>query len=189
MGNLRDKNDRAIKAYLQPVVAAVNASIQIYISNDSAQRKIVDKNNNPVGLVDVKTVQGPEAPLGSGNYTFHTIIGAKFPAAVQPGGDPNGPDLNMGALISAIHDSLHLSDNNQDYHATARLITVAGNNLASIPEDADDSDMANYSCLSLVHTNLGGGQEPGETKKESEINFIEFASVQTNVAGYGGYWN
>lgn len=188
MGNLRDRNDRAIRAYLSPIVASVGGTIPLYVANDSAVRKVIDQNNNVTGLIDILTKEGPESPKGSGNYMLNTIVIAKFPAAVQPGGDARGPELDIGNLIGAVHDALHMSDNNQDYAATAQLITVAGNALAgNVSEDPDDVDMVNYSCLAIVHSNLAGSKE--QPSESNGINFIELISFQSNVVGYGGYWN
>ncbi len=182
MGDLRDKNDRAIRAFLQPVVAAVGANIPIYITNDSDSRNIAA---GP-GLVDVETSQGAESPLGSGNYSLTTIIRAKMPSTIQVGpnsSDPSMARLDMSALIAAVHDALHQSDNGQDYAYTAAQITAAGNALATAPAtEADNADMVNYSCVSLVHGNLMGGKP--STK---EIDFVELITLTVNVVGFGGY--
>ena len=190
MGDLRDRNDRAVRAYLLPAVKGVGgAGVPIYITNDSEDRNITD---GP-GLVDVTTVQGPESPLGSGNFTFTTLVRVKMPMPTAPGQDLQAKRMLMSALIGAVHDALHLTDNNQDYHATAKLITAAGNalavdasngaNAAMVQSAANNADMVNYSALSVVHTLLGGGKESAEN-----TNFIEVCTLQMNVAGYYGYW-
>jgi hypothetical protein len=189
MGDLRDKNDRAVRAFIKNAVGGVAAGIPIYISNDSETRDIT---TGP-GLVDVKSVQGPESPVGSGNYTFTVLVRAKMPVNVEEGASIQSERIAMSKLISAIHDVLHQTDNGQDYHATAELITVAGNNLATDPSNGanaamaqsaqDNLDMLNYSATSLVHNLIGGDKE-----KEENVNFVEVITFAMNVVGYGGYW-
>jgi hypothetical protein len=190
MGDLRDRNDRAVRAYISPAVKGCGAAIPIHISNDSSE---ADINIGP-GIVNVKSVQGPESPLGSGNYTFTVLVKAEMPLTVAPGADPQSQRILMSKLISAIHDALHVSDNNQDYYATAELITAAGNALAvdtsngtepaMVQSAADNADMVNYSALSVVHNILGGDK----VNPENATYFVEAVTFQMNVVGYGGYW-
>jgi hypothetical protein len=182
MGNLRDKNDRAVRAYLAPIVAAVSAAIPIYISNDPNTRKVVDDSSNITGLLDIKTIQGPESPAGSGNYTFTTMVRAKMPGANQPDQPENENRVALGELINAVHDALHDSANHQDYHATAKSITDAGNALTG----AENADMAAYSCINIVHNSAGGDKSQAEG---DDLNFIEVITFQSFITGYNGYWN
>ena len=178
--NLLDKNDRAVRAYIAAAVAAVNPAINIYIRNDSRSRDVV---TGP-GLVDVDSTAGEESPPGSGNYTVHVMVRVKFPAATQP--NQSSQDANrqlLAALETAVVNQLHQTDNNQDYFATAYGITVAGNALSTT---TGNSDMADYSCLSVNHTNITGGNG---SKEQQDLNFYELCNFRVNIAGFGGYWN
>lgn len=181
MSNLRDKNDRAVRAFISPTVKGIGAGIPIYISLDPETR---DVTTGP-GLVDVQTGMGTESPKGSGNYTFRVRVRAKIPAVTQPGQPANQNHSAIGALADAIFGALHQSDNNQDYAATARLITVAGNALTTDGTGNND-DMGDYSAISITHDTEGGDK----TNAQGEgLNFIEVADFQMNIVGFGGYWN
>lgn len=190
MGNLRDKNDRAIRAFIYDTVKGVNSNLPIYISRDPESRDVA----TAPGLVDVKTVQGPESPPGSGNYFLTVMVQAKMPGTDQPDQSANTNHGFLNDLIDALHDVLHQSDNGQDYHATAKLISEAGNLLitdqSSGTDEAEtarataDADMANYSCLAVIHTSIGGDHQPDEGS-----NYIELITFQVNVIGSGGYWD
>lgn len=199
MGNLRDKNDRALRAFLKAALTASDAIDlvpNIYISRDSEDRSMTDANGSLVGIVDVKTVQGPESPVGSGCFMFTTLIRAKLPAVAQPNEDPKKPHAEIGALIGAIQDAMRQSGNSQDYHYTAELVTQAGNALAvdasggtdpvQVALAADNPDMGDYSCLNIVHTGEGGDKPSSE---KEDINFIEIITFQSLCVAYGGYWN
>jgi|GEM_PF-5010448 len=188
MSNLRDKNDRAVRAY---IAAVIPAGMPIYISLDPETRDITE---GP-GLVDVQSGTGTESPRGTGNYTFQVRIRAIVPAVTQAGQQPNDNHAALGALVDALFDLLHLSDNGQDYAATARLITQAGNQLtvdqsggtelAGMQSAKDNADMGAYSCLALTHETVAGDKLP---TKQSGLNFVEVATFSMNAAGFGGYW-
>jgi hypothetical protein len=199
MGNLRDKNDRALRAFLKAALTASDAIDlvpNLYISIDSENRSMTDADNNTVGIVDIKTVQGPELPLGSGCFMFTTLIRAKLPAAVQPNEDVNKHHAEIGDLIGAIQDAMRQSNNGQDYHYTAQLVSEAGNALAvdasggtdpvQVKLAADNPDMGAYSCLNIVHTGEGGDKASND---KDEVDFVEIITFQSLCAGYGGYWN
>jgi len=192
MANLRDKNDRAIRAFISDTVKGVGGDVPIYISLDPESRDVT----SAPGLVEVQSGTGTETPKGSGNYTFQVRIRAKMPAVTQVNQQPNDNHAAIGALVDALFDLLHQSDNGQDYHATARLITAAANELtvdesngtdpAGIQSAKENADMGAYSCLMLTHDTVAGDKV--DLKNEG-LNFVEVANFQMNVAGYGGYWN
>lgn len=192
MANLRDKNDRAVRAFIADTVKEVGGDIPIYISLDPESRDVT----SAPGLVDVQSGTGTEIPKGSGNYTFNVRVRAIMPATTQEGQAANDNHAAIGALVDALFDLLHQSDNGQDYAATAKLITEAGNNLAVDESGGTDpageenakenADMVNYSCLSLTHDTVAGDKLGNKT---DGLNFIEVANFQMNAAGYGGYWN
>ena len=186
MSNLLDKNDRAVRAYIADVVSGCGVTIPIYIRNDSRSRDVV---GGP-GLVDVDSTLGNENPPGSGNYDIQVMVRAKFPAALQPNqADIDGNRVLMGKLQDAVVNQLHQTDNGQDYFATAYGITAAGNALTTAgtaQQQADNADMGDYSCLSVVHTTITGGNG---SKQQNDLNFYELCNFKVNVAGYGGYWN
>ena len=191
MSNLRDKNDRAVRAFITDAVKGVAAGIPIYISLNPETR---DVTTGP-GLVDVQTGMGTESPKGSGNYTFRVRIRAKMPGVTQANQKENDNRVMLGKLVDALFNVLHQSDNGQDYAATALLITQAGNLLATdlsngsdpagIQSAKDNADMGAYSAISLTH-DTEGGDKAGTAQ---DLNFIEVADFQMNVVGYGGYWN
>ena len=186
MSNLLDKNDRAVRAYIAAAVAGVSQKIPIYIRNDSQSR---DVTSGP-GLVDVDSTMGNESPAGSGNYDIQVMVRVKFPAALQPNqSDTDANRVLLGKLQDAVVNQLHQTDNGQDYVATAYGITVAGNLLTSTgtaQQQTDNADMSAYSCLSVVHTTIAGGNG---SKANNDLNFYELCNFKVNVAGYGGYWN
>ena len=161
MGNLRDQTDRALRALLTPAIATLGApTVPIYISNDPNERKVTDTDTNPTGLIDIKTVQGPETPAGSGCYLFTCLVRAKYPAANQDGEAENDHRTRLNTIIGKVADTLHQSNNGQDYHYTAQLITTAGNDLAT-SAPTTDADLANFSCLNLIH-DIAGGDKSGK---------------------------
>jgi hypothetical protein len=196
MSNLLDKNDRAVRAYLTPFVQGVNAGLKILIRNDSNNRIVTDDKGNNIGLVEVDSSLGNESPKGSGNYDVNVMVRVKFPAATQPNQGENDNRALLAELQTAVVDQLHVSDNNQDYHATARLISSAANLLAVDQSNGTDSngvesaeenaDMADYSALSVVHDNVTGGKN---SRDQQDLNFYEVCNFKMNVVGYGGYWN
>lgn len=179
MANLLDKNDRAVRAFILDAVKSCGAGIPIYIRNDSR-----DRAQDNGGLVDVDTTAGPEAPVGSGCYMVNVMVRAKMPAATQPGQSDTDNHKLIGALTKAVHDRLHLTDNGQDYQATAAGITDAAYALAASDDparDPADADLANYSCLAVVHNNLTGGKP----QDEASVSFVELINFQCLVAGVG----
>lgn len=194
MSNLRDKTDRALRAFLKPKADALDGPrIPLYITNDPSDRKIVDENNNSTGLIDIHTAAGPETPAGSGCYLLLAEIKIKYPAANQTGDAANAARKQCGLIVQAMHDALHQSDNGQDYHYTAQLITTAANALAvdtgqgaaDTQSAADNSDMTAFSCLNLIHNIIGGTEDDAE---QIGLNFFEVIRFQILVAGYNGYW-
>lgn len=196
MANLLDKNDRAIRAFIFDPTKGFNASTGITIRNNGAKREVIVDGEN-VGIVDVDSSMGNESPPGSGNYDISVMVRVKFPADTQP----NQPDKDsnrvlLGQLQDAVVSQLHQSDGTQDYAATARNISLAGNALAvdqsngadpnGIQSANDNADMTAYSCLSVIHTNITGGKNG---KDQQDLNFYELCNFKVNVAGYGGYWN
>ena len=190
MANLRDKNDRAVRAFITSVVPA---GVPIYIALDPAATR--DATSGP-GLVDVLTGTGIERPVGSGNYTFNVRIRAKITDITQPTHPPNENRALLGSLVDEVFNLLHQSDNGQDYLATALLISQAGNLLATdqsngadpagVQSAKDNADMTDYSCLSLTHDSVAGDKV---SENSAGSYFIEVANFSMNVVGYGGYWN
>jgi hypothetical protein len=179
MANLLDKNDRAVRAFILDAVKGVNANIPIYIRNDER-----DRTQDNGGLVDVDTTAGPESPTGSGCYMVNVMVRAKMPAATQPDQDVGDNHALIAALTEACHNVLHQTDNHQDYQATAQGITDAAYALAASTDpdrDPQDADLANYSCLAVVHDNLTGGK-PAD---EASISFVELINFRCVIAGVG----
>ena len=191
MGNIRDKSERAVRAFILDAVKGVNANTPIYTANNSKTRAFGDG----AGLVDVDATQLQESPPGSGVYAGPVMVRAKYPAAEQPD-DPDGEfrRVELGKLTAALHDVLHQTDNHQDYHATAKLISDAGNALVTDPtsgadpfavqQAADNADMGAFSCLNVMHQDLVGGKPESDS-----LAFVELINFQVIVSGVGGYWN
>ena len=192
MANLRDKNDRAVRAFISDTVKGIGGNVPIYISLDPNPRNVTD---GP-GLIDVQSGTGVESPKGSGNYTFNVRIRAVMPGITQPNQQPNDNHAAIGKLTDDLFNLIHQSNNGQDYALTAMLITQSGNLLttdlsngsdpAGVQSAKDNADMGDYSCISLTHDTVAG-DKLGE--KNEGMNFIELANFSMNVAGYNGYWN
>jgi len=118
-----------------------------------------------------------------------------MPAVTQGDQKENDNRVMIGKLVDALFNTLHQSDNGQDYATTAMLISQAGNLLttdlsngadpAGVQSALDNADMGAYSAISLTHDTEGGDK----TGTAQDLNFIEVADFQMNVVGYGGYWN
>lgn len=188
MANLLDKNDRAIRAFLSGVVSGFNSETGITIRNNGELRQVIVNGEN-VGIVDVDSSMGNENPTGSGNYDINVMVRVKYPDATQPNQGVNDNRIALGELQEAVVSQLHQSDGTQDYSATARNITLAGNLLTSTgsaDDQAANSDMGDYSCLEVKQSNITGGKN---TQNPQDLNFYELCNFKVNVAGYGGYWN
>lgn len=195
MANLLDKTDRAVRALIFDAVKGFNASTGITIRNNDELRQVII-NGEQVGICDVDSLMGSERPAGSGNYDIQVFVRVKYPSATQPNQGKMDNHTALGKLQDAVVNQLHLSNNGQDYHATAQLISSLGNALAVDPTNGtdndavqsakDNADMSNFSCLSVVHTSITGGKNTGN---QQDLNFYEVCNFTVNVAGYGGYWN
>ena len=188
MADLLDKTDRAVRAAIFDAVKGVNAAMPIYIRNDSRTRDVTSGQ----GLVDVDSHPAVESPVGSGCYLVTVMVRAKAPAATQPNQGETDNHDNMAALINAVHNVLHQTNTSgQDYDATAGVINDAGNALAVDasngvnPEMAaialQNADMANFTCLDVIHNSLAGGKPP-----DDGLNFVELVTFQCRVCGRGG---
>lgn len=195
MANLLDKNDRAVRAFIATAVAGFNAGTVITVRNNSQLRQVI-VNGNAVGIVDVDSQMGNENPVGSGCYEIIVMVRVKYPAANQPNQkDQSSNRVLLGKLQDAVVNQLHLTGGTQDYAATAIGISAAGNALivdgsngtdpVEIQRAADDADMANYSCLDVMHTSITGGKN---TKEPGDMNFYELCNFKCLVAGFGAYW-
>src|ERR1700733_13469184 len=133
MANLLDKTDRAVRAQVFDAVKGFNGLTGITIRNNGEKREVVVAGVY-VGIVDVDSSMGDENPKGSGNYDVNVMVRVKLPAAKQPAQpDKDSNRVALGKLQEAVVNQLHLTDNNQDYPLTARLISAAGNALAVDP--------------------------------------------------------
>jgi len=173
MANLRSKNDRAIAAYLRSVVDGVDEAVGIYPANYSGQRALP--------LVDVLTAQGPETPAFSGNHLLQVRVRVEYPAANQPGETNAAANrLALDAMVDAVFDAFHLTDNGCDYSATADAITTAGNALAT-SDPTNNADMDDYTCLQFLGVEYLGGPDEGES-----TNFVEMIRFTVLAAPLGG---
>jgi len=172
MANIRSKNDRAVVAYLKPIVLAVNPLAKIYVCNHSGDR---DESN---GIVDVVTSQGPEDPPFTGNHILNVRIRIAHHAANQPGQtNLDANRLALDAMVDAVFDAMHISDNGCNYQATATLITAAGRALATTgtaQEQTNNADMTDYTCQFVQGFTYVGAPEDGE----KSVSFVELMNLQ-----------
>lgn len=186
MANLRDKNDRAIAAYISPIANGV-APINVYPSNCSGERALPE--------IDVITSQGLEDPPFSGLHILNVRVRIVYHAANQPDqANAQANSIALGKMADAVFDAFHVTNHPwQDYQATAQLITQAGNNLAfdqsggtaaGIQSAADNADMADYSCIQFFGVDYAGAPEEG-TDSNTFVEVINFKCRSAPAGGLG----
>ena len=194
MANLRDKNDRAVLAFIKASAQAVDAGVRLFPCNYSGNRTHFDDGSTVAhGIVDVITAQGPEDPVLSGNHWLDVKVRISYPAAAQS--DQTTPQQNrvaLGKLVDAIYDWLHQSDDGQSYKYTAHAITTAGNLLATdlsagtdpagVQSAKDNADMGDYTCMDMRGVSYLGAPEEGATA----LTFVEIMKFQVYAAPKGG---
>jgi hypothetical protein len=184
MANLRDRNDRAIVAYLKPFIGLTN----IYPQNWSGNRAF-----DPNGLIDVGTQQGPESPPFSGCFIMDVRVRVKFPMALQnDDADFALKRVQLDALVDKVFDAMRQTDDQQTYSALAGLITAAGNSLAvdstnggdplAVQKAKDNADMVNYTCLNFFGIDLVGAPE-GEQGSLTFVELMKFKMLVNNSNG------
>lgn len=190
---LRDKNDRAVVAWLvsQGVAKAV------YPANSNYPLDIADSP-----IVTVHSHSGKPEPAGvffSGVWRFQTQITVHARAARQP--DDKNPVLRrvqLGEVFAAVCDALlQSSDGGQSLDYTSNAISLAGRALATmnIPIFKDspitiasqNADMADYTCQEWLPSGLDGGNPradgaPADTQVWKEAIVFESICCTKNVS-------
>ena len=181
--NLRSKLDRAIVAYL---ISAGAGSIDDVLS--SRTRKARKFPNTTV-----KAGRGVPDPPYSGNYRVTVYVSIKY-SATQEVKEPN-PGLartQFDQRVAQTFDALMQSDNQQDLHQTATLITAAGRNLAVDPNNGTDpvtkqeaennADMADFTIMQWIDQGFGSGpDEDAEGNNWEEVLMFEALCCPSNV--------
>ena len=149
--------DRAVCAYL---IANGVGTWQNTFPSDSLETRVFPN-------ITVLSHSSEQSYTPSGDETFHTSITVKYSAAgTQQSANPYAARVARDALIGQVMYLMSLSDDGATGDYTAAQIQAAGQALAtsgSAQEQANNADMANFSCLHLYFegSSRGNSDEPG----------------------------
>jgi hypothetical protein len=170
--NIRSKLSRAIAAYLIDAGAGTEA--------DTLPHTSVANTAYPNTVVRA-TLSKPEVPMsGMRRVTVHISIKGSA-TNVPKESNPQKARVQFDQRVADVCDALMQTDDDETYRATARLITIAGRDLAT-PADAtpeaaqaaaNNADMEDFTCQGWYDGGEGDGAADAEGCSWEEILIFE----------------
>jgi hypothetical protein len=169
---LRSKADRAIVAYLTPIVGA---AATVYPANWSVARSLPS--------VTVVCRGGTGRPACGDSATFQVSVEIQGRAALEPGEtDAEAPRVALDALVDLVNEALRQNDDATPelYRATCDLINEAAADKATA-SPTSNSDLTAFTCIQWLTVGYDGGMA-----NEEGSAFMEKLNFTMLCAGSGG---